>query len=175
MFFVPEYAHNLVSVSRVIANGSGVNFGLKSFIKASGTTIIPLRNEGNLYILDVWHRIAQSNATATLKLWHKRMAHNNTGDLKRLPKLVEGMTISDHTVEQCDSCDIAKAKHQPVKRRTEGRATGPLDVVHSDVLGPMHVISSEGFKYAIGFCDSFSRYTNIYMLRTREEVITKLK
>ena len=71
-------------------------------------------------------------------------------------------------------------------RRREGQACtceqglvhkseGEAGHVHTDVLGPMHQESYEGFRCAIGFLDSYSRYAVMYPMRTRDEVIEKLE
>jgi hypothetical protein len=35
--------------------------------------------------------------------------------------------------------------------------TAPMDIVHTYVLGPIHEESVDGYRYAVGFVDSFNR------------------
>ena len=48
-------------------------------------------------------------------------------------------------------------------------------MVHTDVLGPIHQESYEGFRNAIVFIDSYSRYAVMYPMRTGDEAIEKPK
>jgi Integrase core domain len=43
-------------------------------------------------------------------------------------------------------------------------------LVHSDVWGPVPIISYNGFKYFVIFIDDFSRTTWLYLLRIKNEV-----
>ena len=63
------------------------------------------------------------------------MGHNNFSELKRLPKFVEGMKISDSKIECCEVCELNKSKKLPVRKDCMTRSTEILDIVHTDVLG----------------------------------------
>ena len=55
------------------------------------------------------------------------------------------------------------------------RAKEISDLVHTDLLGKMSRETVEGHCYAIGFVDSFSRFSKVYFMKTRDEVLDKLK
>ena len=44
-----------------------------------------------------------------------------------------------------------------------------LDVVRSDIAGPVEVVSRTGARYVLLFVDGFSRYCHIFLLRERFE------
>ena len=112
----------------------------------------------------------------TLVQWDRALAHNNFNDVARLTKLVDGMHIrKDGAAGHCDTCVEAKAKRAPVNKASGTRAKMKLDLVHTDVLGPIHQESYEGFRYAIGFFDSYSQYAVMYPMRARDEVFEKLE
>jgi len=50
-----------------------------------------------------------------------------------------------------------------------------LDLVHSDVCGPMSVPSMGGYLYITTFIDDFSWKTWIYFLKSKDEVFSKFK
>ena len=55
------------------------------------------------------------------------------------------------------------------------RAEGILQLVHSDVFGPVLVPSLGKFVYCVSFIDDFSRQTWIYFLRKKAEVFDRFK
>ena len=50
-----------------------------------------------------------------------------------------------------------------------------LEVIHSDVCGPMPSISLSGYEYYVTFIDDYSRKTWIYFLKNKSEVFSKFK
>ena len=44
------------------------------------------------------------------------------------------------------------------------------DIVHTDVLRKISPEAVDAHCYAIGFVDSFSRFSKVYFLKTRDEV-----
>jgi hypothetical protein len=55
------------------------------------------------------------------------------------------------------------------------RAKGILELIHSDVFGPVPVPSLGKSVYYVLFIDDFSRNTWIYFLRKKSEVLNKFK
>ena len=49
------------------------------------------------------------------------------------------------------------------------KATKPLDLVHSDLAGPINPCSLEGSKYAIIFTNDFSGAMFVYFLRNKSD------
>ena len=50
-----------------------------------------------------------------------------------------------------------------------------MDIVHSDVCGPMPSTSLRGYVYYVSFIYDYSRKTWIYLLKGKNEVFGKLK
>ena len=102
------------------------------------------------------------------------MGHNNYKDC-HLEQPVEGMKIKDFKIENCETCELNEAKKKPVPKDSYTRATRTLDIVHIDILGPIHPIAEDGHRYAICFADSFSRYLKIYFMKTRDGATEKME
>ena len=64
---------------------------------------------------------------------------------------------------------------KPFKPVGEIRSTKKLQLVHSDVCGPMHTESIGGKKYFVTFIDDYSRCCDVYFLRHKSEALEKFK
>ena len=50
-----------------------------------------------------------------------------------------------------------------------------LDLVHTDLCGPMSTSARGGYEYFIIFIDDYSRYGYIYLMRHKSEAFDKFK
>lgn len=176
--FVPSYSHNLLSVKRLTDAGVDVVFGKQPVLKAPGNTSFPFLTKNNLYVLKGYHAsIVQQRAmkAETVTRWHERLGHVNRKDVKALGVKVNGMDMKDDLEDVCKCCATQKAKRCAVPKQWGTRATKVLEIVHMDVLGPLDVEATTGERYGIGFIDSFSRYAAVYLMRTRDECISKFQ
>lgn len=57
----------------------------------------------------------------------------------------------------------------------EIRSKRRLEIVHSDVCGPMSTESIGGNKYFVTFIDDYSRCCAVYILKNKSEVANKFK
>ena len=51
-------------------------------------------------------------------------------------------------------------------------STSPLQLVHNDVWGPTPVTSVLGYKFYVNFVDDFTRFTWLFLLKHKYEVLT---
>ena len=58
---------------------------------------------------------------------------------------------------------------------SESKAKGILEIIHSNVCGPMSSRSLSGYVYYVSFIDDFSRNTWIYFMKNKDEVFSKFK
>lgn len=177
--YVPSYSHNLISVGMLNIKGVSANFEEEgAWLTTSNGTIFPLLSISNLFILKAFipHGKHFAMKAENLTRWHQRLGHNNKKDVAQLQDLVDGMQISGgDSAAVCAPCATQKAKRTPVKKTWGTRATKVLDIVHADTLGPLHIKSIDGYQYAIGFIDSFSRHAAVYLMKTKDESLSKLQ
>ena len=64
----------------------------------------------------------------------------------------------------------AQGKNAKTFPNSEITAKGIMDIVHSDVCGPMSSSSLSGYMYYVSFIDDFSRKTWIYFLKGKNGV-----
>jgi hypothetical protein len=55
------------------------------------------------------------------------------------------------------------------------RTADLLELVHTDVCGPMSMTTRGGFQYFITFTDNFSRYGYVYLMKHKSKTFEKFK
>ena len=58
---------------------------------------------------------------------------------------------------------------------SESKVKGILEIIHSDVCGPMSSSSLSKYVYYVSFIDDFSRMKWIYFMKNKDEVFSKFK
>ena len=104
-------------------------------------------------------------------LWHLRFGHLNFQSLENISKrnLVNGLPHIHHSDQLCEACIFGKNHRIPFVKE-HWHAKFPLELVRTDVCGPMNISSVGGNKYFLTFIDDFSRKTWIYALKSKDEV-----
>jgi hypothetical protein len=185
VLYVPGLKKNLVSVSALENIGYEVSFkDQRDYNKPKGTRknfeqVIGVRKDKIYKLqLDSHYALASSSNSRDYEMWHRRMAHLGHGALKIMSRIVTGIpSFSTEHHEICKGCALGKFVRAPFPR-SDYKSKGIVDLVHTDIYGPMSSMSIGGkFKYYINFIDDFSRKTWIYFLigKTSEEVLKRFK
>jgi hypothetical protein len=105
----------------------------------------------------------------------RTLAHINYKALLYICKVVTGLLElkGDHE-GVCDGCAQGKNIKNPFSKR-DRKAEGVLELIHSDVCGPMPSSSNNGYVYYVSFVNDYSRKTWIYFLKSKDEVFSKFK
>ena len=74
----------------------------------------------------------------------------------------------------CKGCAQGKDTKNPYPS-SNSKAKGILDIVHSDVCGPMQTTSSSRYGYYASFLEDYSHKTWIYFLKKKDEVFERFK
>src|ERR1700722_9810139 len=89
--------------------------------------------------------------------------------------MVEGIPELQSTHEGiCKGCALGKNIKKPFPS-SSNRSKEILDLIHSDVCGPMPVKSLGGSLYYVIFIDDYSRKTWLYLLKTKGEVFNNFQ
>jgi transposase InsO family protein len=59
--------------------------------------------------------------------------------------------------------------------KRENKTEGVLELIHSDVCGPIPSTSINGYVYYVSFIDDYSHKTWVYFLKSKDEVFGKFK
>ena len=139
-----------------------------------------------LYYLDCETTISQEKVSIAsgllvdnkANLWHQRLGHLNEHQLKGMASqdLVKGLHIPCNTrMSFCEKCVEGKMARKPFQSVGEIRTTRKLQLVHSDVCGPMPTESIGGSRYFVTFVDDYSRFCRVYFMKRKSEVFDKFK
>jgi transposase InsO family protein len=199
VFFVPSLPVNLLSVSAVESKGKAVHFedGVCKIQNKNGTTLLTASKRGRLYLLDGVKSeeknsdevksetksddkalIADGKPKNTVSLWHQRMGHLNVPDVKRLAdaKMATGVKYDKRDeIDFCEACVKGKSQRKPFPKKATRRAEKPLQLIHSDVCGPMRTQSIGGARYFVTFIDDCTRYVTAYLMKKKSETLEKFQ
>lgn len=179
VLYVKELQCNFMSVAKAIDNGFRVNFTKRnaSVIESDGTVVLEAKRHENLFIFESTENKCLTAQTNASQLWHSRYGHLNFGSLNKMVKqnMVIGLKTSFGNDIVCETCAKSKICVKKFPKSSENRATEILDLVHSDICGPMNKKSIGGSRYFATFIDDKSRYVSVYFLKSRDEIFEKFK
>jgi hypothetical protein len=181
VLYVPRLSCNLFSVKAAAQRGKRIKFGHhRCWIDGpNGDLCAKGTLKDKFYRLDCSPMESASVATAgQIDLWHQRFGHVNGTQLKEMvqKKLVEGVDRIQHTeLDFCEGCINGKMQRNSFKPVGAVKSTRKLQLVHSDVCGPMQTESIGGCKYFVTFIDDYTRYCHAYFLKRKSDVFEKFK
>jgi hypothetical protein len=75
---------------------------------------------------------------------------------------------------QCEECIIGKLSQSPFPHRAKP-TKNVLDVIVSDVCGPIETDLMSKSKYFVTFIDAHSRYCEVFFMKHKNEVAVRLQ
>ena len=181
VLFVPDHTKNLLSVSCIAKNGGVLKFVEQRCIASKEGKNITIGNivDGKLYRVNTPEFANVANpSTPDLGVWHCRFGHLNHDYVNQLAKkqLANGMKYSDVSFDkECEACALGKMHKLPSPKQNMSRASKPLELIHTNVCGPMNVDSIGGSRYMLTFTDDYSRYTTVYFITSKSETLSSSK
>ena len=179
VYFVPGLKHNLMSVGQLVQKGYKVSFDNDVCTildrNPSGRLIARVNmTQNRMFPLQI-HCI-QGGKEVSFKavylyqswLWHLRYGHlhfdalsllQNKYMVKELPQILKPRN-------SCEICILEKQHRESFPVGGSYREREPLELVHTDICGPMQTPSLGGSIYFPTFIDDFSRKTWIYFQHT---------
>ena len=119
-------------------------------------------------------------AALPIELWHQRMGHVNWEAIKRVrseDNPLHGIRLdsSEPPKHACEGCLAGKAKRHAFKPSTSNRSYDPLEIIHSDLQGPMAVNAIGGYRYSCVFTCGRTRYVWVYYLKSKDQTLRTFK
>lgn len=174
---IPTLTTNLLSVSRMIANGNRVSFNKNGcyIYNAQNVCIGEASLENDVYRLNIEKssQVLAAIAQTSCNTWHRRLGHINMNDLEKMKRgAVEGVTYQEKqeiNKSSCVVCCEGKQTRLPFSVSTS-TSSKILEVVHTDLCGPMEKKSLGLARYYLLFVDDYSRMCFVYFLKEKNEV-----
>jgi transposase InsO family protein len=119
------------------------------------------------------HRCLATAASKDEWIWHYRLGHLNFKDMCNLQQkqMVSGLPEFEIPKEVCEECVQAKQHRNSFSRDAGSKTKAILEVVYSDVCGPIQVESIGGNRYFVSFIDDFSRKLWVYLIKKKSDVL----
>lgn len=170
--YIPKICENLLSVSQIVKKGNSVLFDINGvkIINSNGNVIATGSLIDNMFKLDVPRENFAFSVKCDINLfnvWHRRLGHASAGKLNIL--LQTKMNPNDL---KCVTCCEGKQSRKPFLS-SERKTKNLLELIHTDVCGPLTPQSIGGAKYFITFVDDYSRKVFVYVMKKKSEALQK--
>src|SRR3984885_7718984 len=195
VYYVPGMRCNLLSIGQLVKKGYNVYFvndvctimdiapskRCIAEVRMTRNRMFPLRIRADLKnkneIAAVTQEAFQSVPKDENWLWHLRFGHLNFGGLNLLSRkgMVKGLPLIEKPDSLCEGCILGKQHRESFPSSKSIRAKAPLEIIHSDLCGPMQAASLAGIQYFLTFIDDFTRKTWVYFLKNKSEVFEKFR
>ncbi|KAL0293215.1 UNVERIFIED_CONTAM: Transposon Ty2-OR2 Gag-Pol polyprotein [Sesamum radiatum] len=180
-YFVPSMVKNIISISMLDRDGYKFLINKNYFYLVHedlyhtlGTLVI------GLYILQLSNLIMTAQHKRKVddhenaQICHARLGHISKDRIRRLVD-TKSLEIDDlDHLPTCESCLKGKMTKKPFVGQS-AIAKGLLDLVHTDVCGPLSIPAKRGFSYFITFTDDHSRYGYVYLMWYKSEAFGRFK
>jgi len=178
--YVPDLRTNLLSVGKIADRGYTITFNKDAarVLDKDGDQVLTAKRMNGLYyvnpdgIEDCKTSVESQGASGTLVQWHRRLGHLNFKDLAEAARngIYNDLDIEGATSNlECDVCPRGKMTRTPFPRKSK-RVSTILQLVHSDVCGPMRTESYGRAKYLVTFIDDCSRWCEVRFIKHKSEV-----
>ena len=171
VYYVPDLKNNLLSIGQLQEMGLGILFKdgkCKVFHPKRGLIIQTTMSINRMFILfpdnesSSQEQAGQCLHTGTQNLgslWHRRYGHLSYKGLRTLlyKNIVHGLPHISASDSACIECIKGKQNRDPIPNKSTWRATQKLELIHTDICGPITPTSNSNKRYLLLFIDDYSR------------------
>ena len=183
VLFVPDLRTNLLIVGQLLEKGYGISIkngvyriedeklGLIAQVNMTANRMFPL------YLHDTGHSCLFARLGEKEWLWHFRYGHLSFDGLKTLQQKNMESSLPQITTpsKACEECVVSKKHRNQFPQGKSRRAKVALELVHSNICGPIIPCSNGGKRYKLTFIDDLSRKSWVYFLQEKSEALLAFK
>ncbi|XP_052874153.1 uncharacterized protein LOC128279399 [Gossypium arboreum] len=143
VLYVPDIDQNLLSVGQLVKKGYSLVFknGFCIVEDTYGQELVTVAMTDRSFMLDLnqLEKKAYTSLVDNNSLWHRRLGHVNFRSLNLLHKLnlVDDISKIEAKDTICEVCQLGKQTRLTFPANMAWRARNKLELVYSDVCGPM--------------------------------------
>lgn len=171
VLYVPELCANLLSVSAMMKKGLRIEFGKTECIirGENGKIQATARLVDGMFKLNMdEHRAFAAKDGSNTALWHRRLGHAGISTMQHMKS-----DWADGN-KSCETCVLGKHAREPFGE-SSSKSQRALELVHTDVCGPMKEGSLLSSKYFVTFIDDFSRRVVVFCIEKKSDVYEVFK
>jgi hypothetical protein len=145
---------------------------------------------GGLYMIDLMHSLSHFSSSVSFvnvvvvskcsrnietssMLWHKHLDHISRSRIERLIK--DDILVNlDFFFLYCVDCVKGKIAYKS-RRQKDGRSENVIELIHTDICGPIIPAILGNYRYFITFIDDYSRYGHFEVIREKSESLEAFK
>lgn len=189
VLFSKELPGNLLSVKKLTEKGFAVLFtSTKVEILKNGEIILNGMLNKSLFMVNFTlnklcylgrGNTKKVNKVDNFKLWHQRLGHISNTKFEEIisHNMFEGLDYENIEINDdlCVPCIQGKQTNLPFNKEKKNKPTRPLNIIHSDVCGPINPPTIDRKNYFVTFIDGYTHYTKTYLITEKSEVFDKFK
>ena len=111
--------------------------------------------------------VSAAQEDSSPNLWHRRLVHMSEKGLQILAKKSPIPFAKGTSLNPCDFCLFGK-QHRVSFNIPSTRKPNILDLIYSDVCGPIDIETLGGNKYFVTLIDDASRKVWVYVLKNKD-------
>ncbi|KAL4280657.1 hypothetical protein GQ457_03G000810 [Hibiscus cannabinus] len=183
VYYVPKLKSNILSLGQLLEKGYEIHMKDRClWLRNQYANLIAKvsMSKNRMFVLNlktINAKCLKASVENEAWCWHMRFGHLNFGALKMLgeKKMVNGIPTISHPNQLCEACLLGKHARSSFSKEATSRATEPLQLVHTDVCGPIKPPSFGKSRYFLLFIDDYSRKTWVYFLKQKSEAFGAFK
>jgi ribonuclease HI len=180
VLLVPKLSTNLLSVYEMAKKGNILMFDARgcTIKNANNETVCVIKPQNGIYMLKAEEKkcLLMQSVEDDIYMWHRKLGHTNIAYIRNMLK-VNNINAKDNVeldmkIKNCETCSRGKLCRKPFNI-SESKSKGILELVHSDLAGPMEETSLGGARYFLTFIDDYSKKVFVYFIKSKSEVFGK--
>lgn len=188
VLLIEDLKCNLMSINVLTNRGYTIQFENDcAYVSHSGKLQFIAYKKGKLYevtfLVDSGDfaglSCGQSKGKVSQNLLHFRLGHLNVTDMKRMisRNMVSGLENCEINTDKkfCETCILGKHSKSSFPRNERQRSERVLELVHTDVCGPMSQPAWDKSRYFVTFTDDYTRASMVYCIENKSDVFEIFK
>lgn len=181
VLYVPTSRCNLLSVSKMESAGCKIEFDdRKVRIYYKKELVKEGKRENNLYKIwfkpEIEKQVQKAYSVGNEEYeWHKKLGHASQEKLQKLKQRKLISYENSNSEELCEPCLKGRQTRLPFQEKERKNSNRILELIHSDLCGPVTPTTHDNKKYMLTFIDDYSHFAYIYLIESKTEVLKHFK